>query len=239
MISVNVINLNALKFTTFERIFKIQNYTMQVKKFTFNPFQENTYVVFDETKEAIIIDPGCYEAYEDKELFDFINENDLEVKELLNTHCHIDHVLGNQEIANKYGLTLKIHKADLPTLESVDSYSHVYGFQNYKTSPFPEFIDETDVIRFGNSEFTILFGPGHSPGHIAFYSEKNKFIISGDILFQGSFGRVDLPGGDFNTLKDTILNTMFSLPDDTVVFSGHGPETTIGNEKRTNPMNQL
>lgn len=212
---------------------------MQVKKFTFNPFQENTYVVFDETKEAVIIDPGCYESHEEQELFDFIEQNDLLVKELLNTHCHIDHVLGNHEVAKKYELTLKIHKKDLVTLESVDSYSHLYGFHNYKKSPQPEFIDENDVIKFGNSKFKILFGPGHCPGHIAFYSPENNFMISGDILFQGSFGRVDLPGGDFNTLKDSILNTLFKLPDETVVFCGHGPETTIGIERQTNPMNQL
>ncbi len=212
---------------------------MQVKKFTFNPFQENTYVVFDETKEAVIIDPGCYESFEEKELFDFIEDNELAVKELLNTHCHIDHVLGNQAVANKYGLTLKIHKEDLQTLNSVDSYCHLYGFHNYKKSPEPEFIDENEVIKFGNSEFKILFGPGHCPGHIAFYNPEENFIISGDILFQGSFGRVDLPGGDFATLKNSILNVLFNLPEETVVFCGHGPETTIGIEKKTNPMNQL
>ncbi|MCB0477390.1 MAG: MBL fold metallo-hydrolase [Crocinitomicaceae bacterium] len=212
---------------------------MQVKKFVFNPFQENTYVVFDETQEAVIIDPGCYESFEEKELFDFIDQNQLTVKHLLNTHCHIDHVLGNQAVAQKYSLIPKIHQKDLVTLESVDSYCHLYGFNNYKSSPKPEFIDENDTIQFGNSEFKILFGPGHCPGHIAFYSEKEHFMISGDILFQGSFGRVDLPGGDFHTLKDSILNTFFKLPDETVVFCGHGPETSIGIEKASNPMNHL
>lgn len=212
---------------------------MQIKKFVFNPFQENTYVVYDETKEAVIIDPGCYEAHEEKELFDFIADNGLTVKHLLNTHCHIDHVLGNQAVAEQFDLVPKIHKKDLPTLESVSSYCHLYGFHNYKKSPDPEFINEKDRIQFGESEFEIVFGPGHCPGHIAFYSKKEHFIISGDILFQGSFGRVDLPGGDFNTLKNSILNTIFHLPEETLVYCGHGPETKIGIEKATNPMNQL
>lgn len=210
---------------------------MQVKKFTFNPFQENTYVVFDETKEAIIIDPGCYEPHEEKELFDFIAEKELKVIHLLNTHCHIDHVLGNQAVAKKYNLIPKTHPDEFATLESVDSYCHLYGFNNYQKSPTPESIDQKDLVKFGKSELIIVYGPGHSPGHIAFYSEKNQFIISGDILFLGSYGRVDLPGGDFNTLKNTILNTMFKLPEETLVYCGHGPETSIGKEKSSNPMN--
>jgi glyoxylase-like metal-dependent hydrolase (beta-lactamase superfamily II) len=212
---------------------------MQVKKFTFNPFQENTYLIYDETNEGVIIDPGCYEKHEEEELFNFIDSNNIQIKHLLNTHCHIDHVLGNQVVSNKYNLIPKTHKDELVTLESVSEYCHLYGFNNYLKSPKPEFIDQNDTIKFGNSEFSIVYGPGHSPGHIAFYSEKHQLIISGDILFQGSFGRVDLPGGDFNTLKDSILNTMFKLPENTTVFCGHGSETTIGIEKISNPMNQL
>lgn len=209
---------------------------MVVKKFTFNPFQENTYLIYDETNEAVIIDPGCYEKHEERELFDFIEDNELKIVHLLNTHCHIDHVLGNKAVADKFGLTPKTHQDELPILESVDSYCHLYGFNNYLKSPHPEFINESDEIVFGNSKLKIILGPGHSPGHIAFYASEENFIISGDILFLGSYGRVDLPGGDFNTLKDSILNTMFHLPDETVVYCGHGPETKIGDEKRSNPM---
>jgi len=211
---------------------------MVVKKFTFNPFQENTYLIYDETKEAVIIDPGCYEKHEQEELFNFVEENKLTIKHLLNTHCHIDHILGNFAVAKKYNLTPKTHINEFAQLESVDSYCEVYGFHNYLKSPQPEEIKENDLIKFGSSELSIIYGPGHSPGHIAFYSEKNEFIISGDILFLGSYGRVDLPGGDFQTLKTTILNTMFKLPGNTTVYCGHGPETSIGAEKISNPMNQ-
>ena len=212
---------------------------IQVKKFTFNPFQENTYVLFDETNECVIIDPGCYEREEEKALTSFIEENKLIPTRLLNTHCHIDHILGNQFVAKKYDLGLEIHKEDLMTLKSVISYAHTYGFHNYKESPDPSnFLEEGGVVTFGNSELKVLFGPGHAPGHVAFYTEKDKFVINGDILFAGSFGRVDLPGGSLEVLKDTILNKMFALPEDTVVYTGHGGETTIGQEKKANMILQ-
>lgn len=212
---------------------------IQVQKFTFNPFQENTYVLFDETKECVIIDPGCYEREEENLLTAFIAENNLVPKKLLNTHCHIDHILGNQFVAKEYDLGLEIHKDDLVTLKSVINYAHAYGFQNYKESPDPiNFLAEGDEVSFGNSKMKVLFGPGHAPGHIAFYSKEDKMVINGDILFAGSFGRTDLPGGDMDVLKNTILNKMFALPEDTVVYTGHGGETTIGHEKKTNMILQ-
>ena len=212
---------------------------IQIKKITFNPFQENTYVLFDETKECVIIDPGCYERHEEEELTSFISNNDLKPVRLLNTHCHIDHILGNQFVAGEYGLGLEIHKEDLVTLKSVVNYAHVYGFQNYKESPDPvSFFNEGDEVTFGNSKMSVLFGPGHAPGHVAFYSKEDSFVINGDILFAGSFGRVDLPGGNLEVLKDTIIGKMFKLPEDTVVYCGHGPETTIGNEKNSNMILQ-
>lgn len=208
---------------------------IQIKKFTFNPFQENTYILFDETKECVVIDPGCYEKHEEDELMQFISQNDLKPVRLLNTHCHIDHILGNQMVANTYGLGLEIHKEDLVTLKSVVNYAHVYGFQNYKESPDPvRFLEDDDEVSFGNSSLKVIFGPGHAPGHVAFYSENDAFVVNGDILFAGSFGRVDLPGGSMDVLRTTILNKMFHLPEDTVVYCGHGPETTIGKEKVSN-----
>ena len=159
---------------------------------------------------------------------------------MLNTHCHIDHVLGNYFVAKEWGLELGMHEADVMTLKNIPNYAELYGFGGYQLSPDPAyFINEGDVVEFGNSSLDVLFGPGHAPGHIAFYSIEEKFIINGDILFQGSFGRVDLPGGDFQTLKKTILEKMFALPDDMLVYTGHGPETTIGSEKRTNPINYM
>ena len=179
---------------------------MKVQKFTFNPFQENTYILFDETKECVIIDPGCYNKNEQDALKLFIQENALKPVKLLNTHCHIDHVLGNYFVAKEYDLDLYIHQADLVTLKNIPTYAHAYGFGGYQLSPEPKhFLNEGDKITFGNSELDVLFTPGHAPGHVVFYSPKDHFVINGDVLFQGSFGRVDLPGGDFQTLKNSTI----------------------------------
>jgi hydroxyacylglutathione hydrolase len=210
---------------------------IKVHKLTFNPFQENTYILSDETHEAVIIDPGCYDRSEQAHLADYIQKNGLKPVKLVNTHCHLDHVLGNYFVAKTYGLELGIHKADLPTLHNFERAAAMYGFTGYQLSPEPAyFMDETQTLDFGNSSLEILFGPGHAPGHIAFFSASDKFVINGDILFRGSFGRVDLPGGSLSILKKTILETMFALPDDTLVYCGHGPETIIGEEKRSNPI---
>jgi hydroxyacylglutathione hydrolase len=210
---------------------------IKVHKLTYNPFQENTYILSDETNEAVIIDPGCYERAEQNHLVQYIEANNLKPVMLINTHCHIDHVLGNAFVANTYNLPLGIHKEDLVTLNSIPNYAHVYGFEGYQLSPDPAyFLEEGQEIKFGNSSLKIIFGPGHAPGHVAFFSAADKFVINGDILFSGSFGRVDLPGGNFQTLKKTILEKMFALPDDTIVYCGHGPETKIGIEKKTNPI---
>ena len=209
---------------------------IQVKSFTFNPFLENTYVVFDDSKEAIIIDPGCYENYE-KEMLDlFISENSLEVKRLINTHCHIDHVFGNHHIKSKYGVKLEIHENDIATLKSVEVYAPNYGFQHFDSTEADKFIKEGDVIEFGQSAFDIIFVPGHAPGHTALVNREQKICLSGDVLFRESIGRTDLPGGDFDTLIKSIHEKMFILSDDVIVYSGHGPETTIGHEKVYNPF---
>ena len=210
---------------------------IQVHKFVFNPFQENTIILSDETKDCVIIDPGCYEQHERDQLARYVEDNKLNPVKLLNTHCHIDHILGNYFVAEKYGLELGMNELDIPTLESGLKVAQMYGFQGYQLSPEPAyFINEGDVIEFGNSKLEVLFTPGHAPGHIVFYSTEDKFVINGDVLFQGSFGRVDLPGGDLATLKKTILEKMFSLPEDMVVYTGHGNETTIGIEKASNPI---
>ena len=213
---------------------------MHVHKLTYNPFQENTYIISDDTKECVIIDPGCYERSEQQHLLMYVEENGLKPVKLLNTHCHIDHVLGNYFVAKQWNLELGMHEQDLVTLNSIPNYAELYGFGGYQLSPEPAyFINEGDKVTFGESTLEVIFGPGHAPGHIAFYSIEDNFVINGDILFQGSFGRVDLPNGDFKTLKDTILNKMFKLPDDMVVYCGHGPETKIGVEKQSNPINWM
>ncbi len=210
---------------------------IQVHKLTFNPFQENTYILSDETNECVIIDPGCYDQNEKDYLAGYIEEEELQPVKLVNTHCHIDHVFGNYFVAKQWNLELWMHELDVYNLENVERVARVYGLDAYEISPDPtHFIDENDTLTFGNSKLEIIFGPGHAPGHIAFYSAEGKFVINGDILFQGSFGRVDLPRGDFATLKKTILEKMFLLPDDTMVYTGHGGETTIGEEKESNPI---
>lgn len=209
---------------------------IQVKSFVFNPFMENSYVLFDETKEAVIVDPGCYESYEKKELSDFIEANDLQVVLLLNTHCHIDHVFGNHFVKEKYNVPLAIHKDDSATLLAVKAYAPSYGFQHYDETQPDQFLNEEDKVSFGSSTLDIVFVPGHAPGHIAFYNKDDGFIIGGDVLFDGSIGRTDLPGGDFDTLIQSIHEKFFPLGDEMTVYSGHGGTTTIGKERLTNPF---
>lgn len=208
-----------------------------VASFTFNPFQENSYIIYDETKEAIIIDPGCYTQVERDQLMDFVKEGGLRPVKLINTHCHLDHVFGNQFVADQYNLGLEIHEGELPVLESVPQVAQMYGVPNVTPSPAPSnFLKAGDKISFGNTNLDILFTPGHSPASISFYNAKEQYVIAGDVLFQGSIGRTDLPGGDFQTLIKSIKEQLFPLGDDVVVYSGHGPQTTIGNERKSNPF---
>ena len=210
---------------------------IQIQTFTFNGFQENTYILFDDTKECIIVDPGCYDNQEQETLSNFVSENNLKPVLLINTHCHIDHVLGNYFVAEKWKLDLAIHELDVPTLMSVKDYCTVYGFHNYKESPLPShFLNEGEKVKFGESELDIQFTPGHAPGHIILNSKKYNFIIGGDVLFQMSIGRTDLPGGDFDTLIVSIKEKLLPLDDNTKVYCGHGPTTTIGFEKANNPF---
>ena len=208
---------------------------MQIKQFTFNPFQENTFIIYAENKEAIIIDPGFYEKSEQDIFFEFINKNQLNPIALLNTHAHIDHVLGNNLVVSEFKIPYHLHALDVPVLESVKNYAHLYGFQSYLESPSPtNFLDDGKSIFLNNKEIKVLHTPGHSPGHVVFYLPDDNIVINGDVLFKGSFGRVDLPGGNLETLKKSIHEVMFSLPEETLVYCGHGPETTIGQEKRSN-----
>ena len=209
---------------------------LSIQTFVFNSFQENTIVAFDETREAVVIDPGCYVPEERKELDDFIATQMLTVKYLLNTHCHIDHVLGNDHVKEKYNVRLLIHAFDEPVLRAVKTYAPNYGFGLYREALPDQFLKEGDIVHFGNTTLHVLFLPGHSPGHIGFYNSEQKVILSGDVLFEGSIGRTDLPGGNYNTLIDSIHQKLFTLPDDVVVYPGHGRTTTLGEEKVSNPF---
>ncbi len=209
---------------------------LHIKRFTFNPFAENTYVVYDETNEAMIIDPGCCNRNEEASLSEYIGKNSLTVTKLVNTHCHIDHVLGNDFAKSTYRVPFFIHALEEPVLKAVKVYAPNYGFPQYQETLPDNFFSEGDLITVGNHSFEVLFVPGHSPGHVAFYNRITLTLISGDVLFENSIGRTDLPGGDYDTLIESIHNKLFSLPDEVTVYCGHGPETSIGYEKRANPF---
>ncbi len=208
-----------------------------IKKFTFNPFQQNTILLYDDSKECAIIDPGCYYSDEEQELSKFIEQNKLTPVKLLLTHAHIDHVLGCNYIYKKYNLLPEMHTAENFNLESVEQIGKMYGIPNATNPKKPEiFIEENKKIIIGNTTLDTLFVPGHAPGHLAFVCHSNKFVVNGDVLFYESIGRTDLPGGDFNTLIKSIKERMFALPDDYTIYCGHGPETTIKHEKEFNPF---
>ncbi len=209
---------------------------VHVVSFTFNPFQENTFLLFDDTKECLIIDPGCYTASEKETLTNYISKNGLKPVRLINTHCHIDHIFGNSFIASQYNLPLEIHEGELGVLNAAPQLAGLFGV-TVEPSPQPgRYIQEGEVITFGQSRLEALFTPGHSPASISFYCRSDQFVIAGDVLFQGSIGRTDLPGGNFDTLIASIHEKLVPLGDAVVVYPGHGPRTTIGYEKVHNPF---
>jgi len=212
---------------------------LQIKSFTFNPVQENTYVLFDEKDACCIIDPGCYFGNERRTLEEFISEQKLAAKYLLNTHCHLDHVFGNKFVHDNYGLTLHIHEKEKIVLDNAPAAGLQWNmpFENYRCDLV--FLKEGDTILINDDRLDILLTPGHSPGSICFYCEAQRFIIAGDVLFRLSIGRSDLPGGDFDSLIKSIREKLFVLPDDVVVYPGHGEPTTIGFEKKNNPFLQM
>ena len=210
---------------------------MNIKIFTFNQFFENTFIISDSTNECIIIDPGCYDKNEKQILQDYILSNNLVPTRLINTHCHIDHILGNNFVSKTWDLELEIHHKDIDLLKNSKNIADLYGFVNYENSPITnKFLVEGDIIEFGKSKLEVLLTPGHAPGHISLYSKNENFIISGDVLFNNSIGRTDLPGGNYSTLIDTIKSKILCLDDSTVVYCGHGPSTTVGKERINNPF---
>ena len=209
---------------------------IQVHSITFNPFEENTYFLIAPSNECIIIDPGCFDEMERQQLRTFIAENKLKPVRLINTHCHIDHILGNAFVAREYNLGLEIHEGELPVLNAGTTVAGMYGIP-FDPSPSPKsYIKKGDEIMLDHVSMKVLFTPGHSPASICFYNEQDKWLIGGDVLFYESIGRTDLPGGNHDVLLNSIRTKLFTLPDDTIVFPGHGPETRIGYEKMFNPF---
>lgn len=209
---------------------------MRLESFTFNPFQENTYLLIGQKKSCIIIDPGMMDRAEEERLFGHISQHGLEPIMLINTHCHIDHVLGNHAVHRKYGLSPIHHRGDIPVFQSAPAVAQMYGLP-YTEGPTAErFIEDMLEIDLDGESLEWRFVPGHAPGHIILIDHGAKQVIAGDTLFAGSIGRTDLPGGDHELLLLSIRDEMYSLDDDYIVWPGHGPKTRIGVEKRSNPF---
>jgi hydroxyacylglutathione hydrolase len=207
-----------------------------IRIFVFNAFQENTFILYDDSGEALIIDAGCQTSDEINTLTKFISKQNLKPVELLSTHGHIDHVLGNRFLKDNFKIPYRAHKGDLFMIENAIEQGALFGLEIEKP-PLPDtYLNEEEQIHFGNSTLDVIALPGHSPGGVGFYSREQNFIVVGDVLFSGSIGRTDLPGGDFNQLINSINSKLFVLPENTIVYPGHGPQTTIGKEKRTNPF---
>lgn len=210
---------------------------MEFKIFVNNPWQENTYLLYDETNEAVLIDCGCYSEQEREKIKLFLEEKELTLVKLLNTHLHIDHVFGNKFVKEEYNLGAYAEKADEYLIDEAPRYAAILGLKGIETPPaLGGYVKDGDEIRFGNTILRAIHTPGHSPGGLCYYCEKDKLLFSGDSLFAGSIGRTDLPGGDYNSLVSTIKSKVMVLDEDVKVYPGHGPETTIGYEKHTNPF---
>lgn len=209
---------------------------LQITSFTFNPFQENTYIINDENNNCWIIDPGMYDLSEKKALVDFLKNKNWKPQYIFNTHCHLDHIFGVDHLVKEFNIGFKINELELNILKNAKNSATLFGL-NFNDIPSPtEYLDEDSNIKLGNHTIKVLHTPGHSPGSISFYSKESNWVISGDTLFQNSIGRTDLPGGHHETLLNSIALKLFSLPEETIVYSGHGPKTTIGFEKYNNPF---
>jgi len=209
---------------------------LKIKKFVVNPLAENSYIVSDETGECIFVDPGFYYEDEFQEIREYIKDNKLIPVKIANTHCHFDHIMGVEFVRNEFKIPFCAHEADTFWVEKAVDQARMFGFEMNPISPVDEFLNEDEYIKFGNSKLENIHIPGHSPGHVVFYSPSDNILIGGDVLFYGSIGRTDLPGGNHETLISGIKDKLFTLPGDTKVFCGHGPETTLGFEKETNPF---
>ncbi len=209
---------------------------LHVKSFAFNPFSENTYIVYNDEKDAFLIDPGNMPEAETKTLDQFIETNELKIKNILLTHAHIDHILGLQWAYDQFNVPVLIHSDEVEILEKASFTAKNYGFFFPAFQGDTQHIKEGDELKLGSETIEIYDVPGHSPGSIAFYNKTNEFVISGDALFMMSIGRTDLYKGDYEQLITSIKTRLLTLPENTKVYSGHGESTTIGFEKEHNPF---
>lgn len=209
---------------------------MHIEPFVFNMFAQNTYLLYDDTGEAVLIDCGCMTKSEKQQLTSYIDSQGLVLKDVLMTHMHLDHAFGLTYVHEQYGLQPRMHRLEHQRLPSLKEQAKRFILQiAVGDVPPGEFLNHGDTYRFGDTTLKIMLIPGHSPGGLAFYNEETGTVFAGDALFQGSIGRTDLWGGDMHQLVDAIREHILTLPDDTVVYSGHGPSTTVKNEKLYNP----
>jgi len=201
-----------------------------------NPLGENSFVLSDETGQCIFIDPGFYYEEEHEEVKRYISDHQLKPVKIINTHCHFDHIMGVEFARKTYNIPFYAHPEDAFWIERAESQGEMFSIKMSAVQAADQFLNEGDVVKFGNTSMEVIHVPGHSPGHVVFYCKKQDFLMAGDVLFYGSIGRTDLPGGDYNTLISKIKQKLFKLPDNTKVYSGHGPETTLGFEKKSNPF---
>ncbi len=209
---------------------------MQFEMFTVNPFYENTYVLFDETGEGIIIDPGMYTSSEETQVAEFIERHSIKLKAVVNTHAHLDHVMGVEWCRQRYNIPFFLHELDLVNMENLESKAMIFGVSMEPVAGPDQYITPGENVKFGNTELEVLFTPGHAPGHVVFVNHHQQMVIGGDVLFKGSVGRVDLPHCDPDALVQSIRTQLYTLPDTYQVYPGHGPSTTIGIEKQSNPF---
>jgi hydroxyacylglutathione hydrolase len=209
---------------------------IKIKKFVFNTFMVNSYILYDETGEGVLIDAACYEPEEEDEIRSYITGNNLKLVRNLNTHCHIDHVLGNNFIALEYGIQPEYHEDSLIFFHTLKEMGSSFGYTIGQVPGPGRFLEDGETITWGNSTMKVLFTPGHAAGSVCFYNENQSFVITGDVLFKDTIGRTDLPSGDFNQLMNSIRTRLFTLPPETIVYPGHGPETEIGYEMENNPF---
>lgn len=209
---------------------------MHIKSFCFNPFSENTYILYNDALEGILIDPGCSNAAEREELKNFINVTGISLKRLLLTHAHIDHILGLSFIYQQYGLLAELHFGEVSVFESADFIAKMYGVPYEKTTYSTNYLVDNQLINLGTEQLSCILAPGHSPASLCFYHKEKNFVIAGDVLFDGSIGRTDLPGGNHDTLITSIKTRLYPLGNQVMVYPGHGGATTIGQERLTNPF---
>lgn len=209
---------------------------VKVERLVFNPFQVNTYLIYDGSGECVIIDPACSDAAENKVLDQFISDNNLKPVSQVFTHCHVDHIPGMAHVFHQYGLKPLMHPESLKFLHRANEQGRMFGFMVDEIIEPEVFINEGEMLQAGSYSLEILYTPGHADGHICLVCKEGKFVITGDVLFREGIGRTDFVTGDFDLLSANIKNKLYILDEDFTVFPGHGPSTTIGNEKKYNPF---